>query len=547
MHDLAAALEALAAGRYADLGPACDSASRASRRGSVQARAAASLAELARRCSGPRRDAVVHVGRAAMDELFGRLPLALRVRCEAAYYAPLTALVTERAGEAAAIEKLLSRCNRRHVPGAAALALIVAKLWYGAGDLGRARAACDRGLAELAREYDPRTEIRLRVHLGFVLTAQGETAAALDLVESQIGRAYALGLGDEICVAASAAMYVLASVERFEEAARWGDYALGRPEAKSPAWVAILSYNMATLDIQRGRPASALARIDALHAEPSRLRAPDEPIVAVTRVHALIQTDRYDEAATVLQETVAMEVPVWVRLQLRNAEVLLRELRDDLAGALELATFVMRQQAPDSNVKRSRLAACIAVARLRYRSGAGDMAEPSAVCDEVSAQLPQGRAARTVVSAYEALAREPSAPNARALAIAAGTGVERFARTLDAFEAAKVLAEHAAFAAVAAEFEAIGAQVLARRVRAEAAARGVRISDRVVRRKSLTAREAELAHHVAAGKTNVEIARLLRLSRKTVDNHLSNILSKCGVRSRVDVAALVIRGNLPVK
>ena len=39
---------------------------------------------------------------------------------------------------------------------------------------------------------------------------------------------------------------------------------------------------------------------------------------------------------------------------------------------------------------------------------------------------------------------------------------------------------------------------------------------------------------------------LLGLSPKTVGHHLSSILGKCGVRSRVDIAALVIRGALPI-
>jgi DNA-binding CsgD family transcriptional regulator len=44
----------------------------------------------------------------------------------------------------------------------------------------------------------------------------------------------------------------------------------------------------------------------------------------------------------------------------------------------------------------------------------------------------------------------------------------------------------------------------------------------------------------------VEIGQLLGLSPKTVGHHLSSILGKCGVRSRVDIAALVIRGTLPI-
>lgn len=527
------ALAALAAGRFADVEASCPPA-------------LSGLVELARRCGGPRGDAIVHVGRSALDELLGDMPLAVRVKCEGAYYAVATAFVTDRASEANAIAKVLARCKRRNVSGTAPLRLAIAKLWYGAGETARAREACERGLAVLQSDYDPRSEIRLRVHLGYVFMAQGDTMAALDLIESQIGRAYALGFGDEICLAASAAMYVLAALERFEEAARWGEYALNRPEAKSPAWIAVLSYNMATLDLQRGRPTEALTRLK-VHEGSRTIRTSDQPMVSMLRVNGLIQSDRYEEARTLLQATLGSEAPTWVRLELRNAEALLRELNDDLSGALDLALYVLRQPSTDSNAKRSRVAASASAGRLLYRLSRTDMREPLAVCDEFATQFSQAGSARSVIAAYAALANDGSAANARALLNARERIVDRFSRALDAFEVAKVLGDRQTFSSVAGEFEAIGAKRLALRVRAEAAERGVRLSRRIPHRPHLTARELELAHHVAAGRTNAEIARILRRSRKTVDNHISNILAKCGVRSRVDIATLVIREKLPIE
>jgi DNA-binding CsgD family transcriptional regulator len=48
----------------------------------------------------------------------------------------------------------------------------------------------------------------------------------------------------------------------------------------------------------------------------------------------------------------------------------------------------------------------------------------------------------------------------------------------------------------------------------------------------LTAREVEVLRHVAAGRTNRQIAAELVLSEKTVARHLSNIYTKLGLRSR---------------
>ena len=53
----------------------------------------------------------------------------------------------------------------------------------------------------------------------------------------------------------------------------------------------------------------------------------------------------------------------------------------------------------------------------------------------------------------------------------------------------------------------------------------------------LTSRELEVLRLVAAGKTNKAIARELALAEKTVERHLSNILTKLGVPSRASAVA----------
>ena len=57
----------------------------------------------------------------------------------------------------------------------------------------------------------------------------------------------------------------------------------------------------------------------------------------------------------------------------------------------------------------------------------------------------------------------------------------------------------------------------------------------------LTPREAEVLALIADGRSNAEIAHALGLSRKTVQNHVSNVLAKLQVRDRTQ-AALRMRG-----
>jgi DNA-binding CsgD family transcriptional regulator len=50
---------------------------------------------------------------------------------------------------------------------------------------------------------------------------------------------------------------------------------------------------------------------------------------------------------------------------------------------------------------------------------------------------------------------------------------------------------------------------------------------------SLSDRELQIIDLVATGLTNQEIAGKLEISKRTVDNHISNILTKTGTDNRV--------------
>ncbi|UJA20564.1 AAA family ATPase [Thermoleophilia bacterium SCSIO 60948] len=60
----------------------------------------------------------------------------------------------------------------------------------------------------------------------------------------------------------------------------------------------------------------------------------------------------------------------------------------------------------------------------------------------------------------------------------------------------------------------------------------------------LTAREAQVLERVARGETNREIASELYMAEKTASVHVSRILSKLGVRSRTEAAAVAHRQGL---
>ncbi len=121
----------------------------------------------------------------------------------------------------------------------------------------------------------------------------------------------------------------------------------------------------------------------------------------------------------------------------------------------------------------------------------------------------------------------------------AGMRFEAAAARCDLAEALAVLGRRAAagaeIAAAQAELTALGATHLSRRA--------ATLSARIARAgtgnepPALTARQAEILRHVAAGRTNKEIAAELALSVKTVDRHLDNIFDRLGVSSRAAAVA----------
>jgi two-component system, NarL family, nitrate/nitrite response regulator NarL len=70
-----------------------------------------------------------------------------------------------------------------------------------------------------------------------------------------------------------------------------------------------------------------------------------------------------------------------------------------------------------------------------------------------------------------------------------------------------------------------------------------RASDPITRH-GLTPRELEVLHLVAEGRSNREIADVLFLSERTVENHVRHVLDKLEVPSRVAAAAYAIRHGL---
>jgi NarL family two-component system response regulator LiaR len=83
------------------------------------------------------------------------------------------------------------------------------------------------------------------------------------------------------------------------------------------------------------------------------------------------------------------------------------------------------------------------------------------------------------------------------------------------------------------------AQLVLGRIRAEAVAKPPDTN----RIDQLSSREREVLSLIATGKGNAEIAGELNISPRTVKNHVSSILTKLGVPSRVQAAVYAVRNG----
>ena len=99
-------------------------------------------------------------------------------------------------------------------------------------------------------------------------------------------------------------------------------------------------------------------------------------------------------------------------------------------------------------------------------------------------------------------------------------------------------------------FEGLGARSWSAHARAELAASGRRIGGRssatVGRPKleELTPQELQVARAAGRGLNNLEIAAALFVSRKTVEAHLTRVYSKLGIRSRTELARILLANGV---
>lgn len=421
----------------------------------------------------------------------------------------------------------------------ARLQVLAARMHRNVGQVDLAAQAGAAALAE-ATEIDDRWAIGWALHvLSLVAMMRGEWTEALTVFE----RAIAVAQGDPTLIDLSLLLRInqavtLGALDRYPEALAAAERA--RELADRTGSVVRLIQTQSALGqlmLGGGRWDDALAEVDVV---PDDLKDPSV-VCCDHGVAAIIHLHRGDAAAA--REHLAVAAPVSERIGDLVVEplALARSLALEQAGALEeaLATLTAQSEGEDLLFDAARLAVAT-----------GDTA-----------------AAAEIVSQAHAIAEGSSVPHRKALVRYCDGLVLRDAETLlraadgyrdagrplrqaKALEAAAIAfaeaddrgSARAAFTRALDCYTELGAQWDVARLRARFRAFGIRRGPTVKHRQathgwdSLTPTEGKIAGLVVEGLSNPQIAARLYLSPRTVGTHVSHILTKLSVHSRIDIA-----------
>jgi DNA-binding CsgD family transcriptional regulator len=243
-----------------------------------------------------------------------------------------------------------------------------------------------------------------------------------------------------------------------------------------------------------------------------------------------------------------MRTPVPHGVYLFEAQALRAEADGDSGRALELLTASLA--APPGGSGRDLLDVVPHLMRLALETGETDVARRALENIETAAHTeplgPRSAAARFCRAQYEDDERELAAVadlyRSRGWPLHAGAAYEEGA--VRAARAGEIVRARAGLNQAVRLYAGIGAEWDVRRADARLRALGVRRGPRTRARQTtgwgaLTTSELRIAGFVGEGWSNPDIAAQLNLSLRTVQTHVSNILAKLQLHSRLDIVRML--------
>jgi DNA-binding CsgD family transcriptional regulator len=407
-----------------------------------------------------------------------------------------------------------------------------------AGDLAE---AARLGRAAVAAAGDAFGRAMATAYLGIVLLQAGEHREAASVAADGGGDARRAGLDRSF-----GAYFDSEVVEGLVRAGGWAeaDAVIARRlaagiDAFHPGRARMLVVS-AILAARRGQAAQARALLDDAASRP--VDAFHAPLLAAGAAEAHLALADWPAAAAAADagwEATAGRRPWWaVRFAMFSA-----------CAAVEVALDEIARRSPvDVPDLVARLAARVDAAQAEVQAAVHDVG----LAPVLDVQLRHARAMLSTLTRsdpvawaetaarWEALPERWMAGEARVREAEAWFAAGDAAQSAAALRAAHVIALELSSAVLLGRVEAVSRRT---RISVESAEL-VTIDERSADRLGLTPREAEVLGLVAAGRTNRQIGEQLYVSEKTASVHVSNILRKLGVTTRVEAAAVAQRLGL---
>ena len=407
-----------------------------------------------------------------------------------------------------------------------------AKILFGKGAYAEGLATVEAALQSAMMPPESRFELRCLRALFLGLDAAGVADSRADLI------ALAQDPGNAAFAEYGFVYIALATLETFhdfdEARARWAKLGLA---CDRPIGSGVLYLHWAASALIAGRLGETLDVCAASEAYSGARGSAVKPSIRAVQIDALIWSGQLARAHAALEETRSYADHQRVAF----ARAALAEHEGDADIALRLYEDVAERCAGPDVFGARALTGIV-----RIRAARGDLTRARDAAERLLAggsQTATSYRERAECEFYLALAAGDEARARECLAALEAARVAVPERALATLRFGERFRDRTAIVEAATSFERAGARKYAEDARRIARELGFRFGSRSQRHSALTERETDVARCVAEGKTNREIAATLNISPKTVAANIGAILGKCGLRSRVEIAANIASGR----
>jgi DNA-binding CsgD family transcriptional regulator/tetratricopeptide (TPR) repeat protein len=482
---------------------------------------------------------------AAFEERAAHLPPDIRTRARTYYVEAAWDESDDRPTIKQTLNAAIAEARTNATAYLPRLLYVLGSIYEREGELKLAKGILEEGIA-LCDPQRRRERIRLCSWLGVVLARMGDVKKGIALLESAAGNASDWGLSNELVQCCTKLCYVNHIAGDSDGFERWCRVGLEVNGPKSRAAEALLRSNLASVAIDRGHMREALGLALTADAAAKSGNVPLRCKLFCLQAQLYAMLGDFEAAQRALDDGMRLDLSPTARQAVAFTAGFVAELREDHNQALNWYAAAISSLGPDDFSEVYEVRALSGIVRLAALHGDSERARVALEkLRTVSANMNGWPVAQRSMREAEGcfLLVQGDSSGADELVEAANDGEYPFWKAHLQLVAAHAKADRHLFLSVIETFDALGAEHAADRARALARSHGLRPGRKRETKGALSARETSVAFLVASGKTNAEIGELLHISGRTVEYHIGNILSKCGLRSRVEIATQIAAGR----